>query len=160
MKDWCERNLTPPGVSFGKECAGVCAGAVLAALYSLRFFLSYFSARAALYETDSLTREAMLREDAVLPAFSRILGTSLRGFSVLAFLLLFVAAYHYAYHFRGSRSILLMRRLPRRFELHRRCLAVPALGLLLCLAAALLLLGLYFLVYRFATPAGCLPDFS
>ena len=90
MKDWCERNLTPPGVSFGKECAGVCAGAVLAALYSLRFFLSYFSARAALYETDSLTREAVLREDAVLPAFSELLGTSLRGFSVLAFLLLFV----------------------------------------------------------------------
>ena len=67
------------------------------------------------------------------------------------------AVQNYQSHYRGSRSIYLMRRLPDRWELHRRCLILP----LLELAATLLLLavltvGFYFL-YRGCAPGGSLP---
>lgn len=63
----------------------------------------------------------------------------------------------YAYHKKHSMSIYLMRRLPDRWELHRRCWGRP----LIFTAGSFLLMGLvlafYFLVYLILTPAECLP---
>ena len=160
MKRRCERALTPPGISFAAERRWFAAGLVLAALWSLRFVPGYLRALGALYETDRLTGERSLLEGAVMPPFAEVLGSALAGFPVLALAMVFVAVLHYQSHVRGSRSILLMRRLPDRWELHRRCLAAPLLGLLAAAAAALALWLLYFAVYRLATPQECLLPLS
>ena len=68
-----------------------------------------------------------------------------------------VAVMFYFYHYEGSRSIYTMKRLPNPWELWRRCLAVPLCTIVLCAVLALLLLGIYYLVYLHCTPAGCLP---
>ena len=53
-------------------------------------------------------------------------------------------------------SIYLMRRLPDRWELHRRCLVFPFAGLVLCVAAAFLTVVLCYACYMIATPEICL----
>ena len=70
--------------------------------------------------------------------------------------LVLLAAYHYAYHRQGSKSIYLMRRLPSKLELHRRCLTLPIAGILIALLTAFLLLLIYYAVYMNVTPAECL----
>ena len=64
---------------------------------------------------------------------------------------------HYAHYYRGSKSIYLMRRLPDRTLLHRQCWTLPLLALGLTLLVLVLLPALYYLIYRYATPAQCLP---
>ncbi|MFR8267820.1 MAG: hypothetical protein ACLVC5_09315, partial [Clostridia bacterium] len=64
--------------------------------------------------------------------------------------------YHYGYHFRGSKSIYTMRRLPSKHPLARRCLTVPVLGAAAAALSALLLICLYYLLYIAVTPEQCL----
>ena len=156
MREHSRRALTPPGISLSGEARFFAAGLICAVLYSLRFVLAYVNARGELFETNRLTRERVLIDGAVMPDFSEVLDGALLGFAVLAFCMLFAAVYHYQTHFHGSRSIYLMCRLPDRWELHRRCLAVPVLGGLSCAVVSFLLLLIYFAVYQLATPQECL----
>ena len=88
----------------------------------------------------------------------KLFGNALFGFWVVAFCLLLLPIFHYLWHGQGSKSIYLMRRLPRRSELWRRCLAGPAVLLGLTLLAGALTLLLCFACYRSLTPAGHLPE--
>ena len=138
--------LAPPGFGLRAELQLFGAGAVLAVLYSARFLLRYQSAR-----RQALTDlERGLTSD--MPDLCSLMDGVLLGFAILAACMLLAAAAHYLYHLQGSKSIYLMRRLPDRWELHRRCLALPALGAALCLAAALLALLLDLAIYRLFTP--------
>lgn len=126
-----------------------------AAVYSAgAFFVRYLDARDDLYH--STLGKRVLWEGAVMPDFAEILGDALSGFALLALVCLGAAAWHYLFHYQGSKSVYTMRRLPRRWELHRRCLTLPAVGLALCAALALAVLLLYYAVYLTATPAQCL----
>ena len=60
--------------------------------------------------------------------------------------------FHYLYHYQGSRSIYLMRRLPDRWELLRRCIALPLCGALAALLTGLLITLLWAGIYLLATP--------
>ena len=64
---------------------------------------------------------------------------------------------NYASLRRGSRMWYTFRRLPDRWEVHRRCLAVPVLVLLAAAALCLALTGIYFLIYCHALPDACRP---
>ncbi|MCI6719931.1 MAG: hypothetical protein MR451_03855 [Clostridiales bacterium] len=145
----------PPGFPLRTELQFFGSGMFFAALYSALFLHRYFIARNDLYETFGTSR--VLRPDAVMPDFIVLLGGFLLGFAVLALCMAGFALYHYLYHWQGgSKSIYLMRRLPDRWELHRRCLTLPLAGAVLCGLAALLLFCLYFILYMTATPADCL----
>ena len=91
--------------------------------------------------------------------FLEVLDGALLGFAAAALLMAGLALWHLLYHYQGSRSIDLMRRLPRRSELPVRCLAVPVAGALGAGALAAILLGVYWMVYRLCTPAAALPGF-
>ena len=93
----------------------------------------------------------------MVPPFLPLYLRGLVCFSTVWLVMLGAAVQNYFGHFQGSRSIYLMRRLPQRWELARRCLGEPAL----CLAGSFiiyLLTGVTrFIYYWFRTPAGCLP---
>ena len=89
--------------------------------------------------------------------FLEVLDGALLGFAATALLMAGLALWHLLYHYQGSRSIDLMRRLPRRSELPVRCLAVPVAGALGAGALAAILFGVYWMVYRLCTPAAALP---
>jgi hypothetical protein len=144
----------PPGVDYHIEIKWISTGLLIGFLYSCGFFIRFFNARNALFIWDGTKR--FLDKSAVMPDFITILGRSLSGFLLLAIGVLAIIAYHYGYHYRGSKSIYLMRRLPSRWELWRRCVTLPVLAAVLCLCIAATLLFIYFGIYMISTPKACL----
>ena len=59
---------------------------------------------------------------------------------------------HYNYHYQGSKSIYMMKRLPKKSELWRRCLVLPVTLALTSEAAAMILRLLFFAYYMIRTP--------
>ena len=98
----------------------------------------------------------VLIEGMMMPDFIDLVEHAFLGFFIAMLLALAFAFYHYAFHYQGSKSIYLMRRLPNRFELHRRCWTVPVAAALIIAAAMVLTFLFYFAIYLLATPEGCL----
>lgn len=121
----------------------------------LCFLVKYFDARSYLFEHWDKTR-VFVRPGAVMKPFYEILQGTMLLFGFAALCLLLLALWHYYYHFQDSRPIYLMRRLPDRWDLWRRCLALPLLGLAACIVLAVLNTLLFYAVYRFCTPQECL----
>ena len=141
--------LVPLGVNARQE-RNLLLGLLLVSLcWSLGRFLGTYFYRLSLMED---TPQPYVR----MPAFGELLRGSGFGFFLTALCMLAMAAGHWLYHYHGgSRSIYLMRRLPDKWDLWRRCLTLPLLGLLGSLLLPLSLLLVYFAVYRLCTP----PDF-
>lgn len=132
-------------------------GNVLALLYSLSFWTRYSDAHAALY-----SRQGNLLPGAVMTPFSTLLAEDLSrftmmGFCILVLFLLALIPVNYSAFYRGSKSIYVMRRLPNRWELGRRCAALPLLSAGGTLALMGLLTLLYYALYLLITPKVCLP---
>lgn len=148
----------PPGLDPAPEMRVFAVGMALSAIFSLVFFAGRYA--------DQLNRlywkngtERTLIPGAVMPDFVEVLGQALIGFLIVAACMAAFAVIHYSYHYQESKSIYTMRRLPRRWELHRRCLTLPVAGLTVSLLAAFLLLVIYYAAYMLMTPDTCLtPD--
>ena len=136
-----------------KTVWGLGLGASL--VYSGLFLIRFVDACGELYEYKGVDR--VLIEGAKIERFGVLLGNGLVGFAITAVVMLLFSIYHYLYHFQDSKSIYLMRRLPNRWELSRRCLTLPVAAAVLSLAAAVVLLGFYLGIYLVFTPKGCLP---
>lgn len=155
MKPINRERLAPPGFPLGAELIFFGCAAAMAALFSLLYLSDLSSAVENLYDRFG-TEQQILRPDAVMPDFIVLLGPHLTGFPLLACSMVLFAAIHYASFYQGSKSIYLMRRLPSRWELHRRCLILPVLGAVTALLLGFALLLLYFRLYLLRTPAPCL----
>ena len=147
----------PPGLDWISEIKPWIAGMALSFLYSMSFFTRYFSAREQLYAALPGGRKELL-PGAVMVPFRVLAKDALWLFPLLAAAAFTVfAALHYMTFFRGSRSIWLMRRLPDAGELPRRCFTLPLILAAATLIFAGILALLFYAVYFFCTPAGCLP---
>ena len=146
----------PPGMETKEEKTLFTVGMVLSALFSLWYYgVRYSDELARLYWINGSVRT--LKNGALMPDFVEILGIALIGFQIVAALSIAAAVMHYMYHFHESKSIYTMRRLPKWWEIHRRCLTLPLCALASAgLAAFLFLLG-FFAVYMLVTPEICLP---
>ena len=155
MNRFLERSF-PPGFSYRSEIKPCIIALVAGILINLiRFLTEYSSVRWSLYIR--IGTDAILDESRVMPDFAYVLGDRLNILLILAALSLIIAsAIHYAYYRTAGKSIYLMRRLPNRFELHRRCLLMPAIYALAFLLAAAALLLIYYAVYMNKTPQACL----
>ena len=139
------RRLTPPGYDVSVELGWLALGGMIAFIYSLGGFGSRLnSALSTLRMADRLGN--LRYPTMMMPYFAEILGGALWSFVILAVIALLLIPVHAGYWYQGSRSIYLMRRLPDRWELHRRCLA------------ALALLLVYFAIYCLVTPDAKQPD--
>ena len=148
--------FVPPGTDAAQEKKWIVTGLACSAGFSLLYFIiRCCSAHNDLFAT-RLDGKRELIEGAVMLDFKDVLGIAFVGFAALSLAMLGLAAYHYIYHRIGSRSIYLMRRLPDRLELHRRCLALPAAGIVCCACAGFLLLCIYYWIYIAMTPEQCL----
>lgn len=141
----------PPGLDLHMEGTVFIWGMALSALFSLSCPARCWREADQLYET-GVDGVRTLIPGAVMPDFVQVLGPALVGFLLLALCMAAMIPIHYSYHYRGSRSIYLMRRLPSRWEVHRRCWTLPVLAILCCAVAAFLLLLLYFAIYMHTTP--------
>ena len=144
----------PLGINVRSEWLGYAAGLAAAAVYSMIYLLRYFSARQNLYEWT--LKGWQLRDGAIMPDFAALMEGMLLVFAAIALTMLGLAAYHYIYHRIDTKSYYVMRRLSSRWELHRRCLTLPVAGLLICGAAALMVILIYYWIYMGCTPEECL----
>ena len=137
----------PPGFPLRRELTFYGWAAALSLLWSLGYLGWLTDARAILFipETGELMPLSAPTFLALVTYSRCLLLYKLSLLLPLVFLLR-----HYAYHYQGSRSVYLMRRLPDHREFRRRCLALPlaALACFILLAAVTVLLyfGLYYLV--------------
>lgn len=145
----------PPGIDPWREAQRMGWGLLAAAVYSGRFLIAYSTARGNLFQWEH--GKKILIEGAVMPDFAELFSGSFAGLWMFAICMAAVAAWHIAYHYQGgSRSVYLMRRLPDRWEYGRRCLTLPALGVLAAVCVAALLTLAYFAIYLGCTPKSCL----
>ncbi len=144
----------PLGINVRSEWQGYVAGLAVAIVYSMIYLLRYFNARENLYEWTLKGRE--LIEGAMMPDFAELMDGTLLVFLAIALTMMGLVIYHYIYHRLDTKSYYVMRRLPSRWELHRRCLTLPMIGLLICGAAALIMIAIYYWIYMGCTPEECL----
>ena len=99
----------------------------------------------------------LLRSGAQIDPLATILGGTFRLAVVYGILTFVNIAANYMTFYRESKSIYLMRRIPDRWELPRRCAAVPLIGLAAGLILTAILICLCNLIYFKATPPQCIP---
>lgn len=145
----------PPGIDLAAEQQVFLLGMIGALVWSGMFPVRYGQGWSDLWYWSGDVR--VLRPDAVIAPFGQLMDNALLGFGILAAALVLLILRHYAYYRQGSRADYLMRRLPRRNLWHKQCLTLPLAGIAICMMTALLLLGIYALIYYRVTPAQCLP---
>lgn len=143
----------PVGFEVQTEKDVFVAGMILSAIYSLRFFWEYSDDEWLIYTSGS---KEIVRPGSTMTSFAELIDGCLMGFGIVAAVMIAFIVWHYVYHTQESRSIYLMRRLPNRWELHRRCLTLPVVGMAICGLAAFGFLMLYYVFYMTATPAECI----
>lgn len=137
----------PPGVNIRQGIVYFIVAAAVSVLFSLSYFYSFFE---ALEEVQSGLQEYM-------PDFVELLGGSMIGFVFMVGFMVEAIIYLYVYHrLWGSNSTYTMRRLPKRYEMHRRCLTLPLTGMVISVALAFLILMIYYALYMTCTPPECL----
>ena len=122
---------------------------------SFRFLMRYFSARGSLYGYVN-GKHQRIANRFMLP-FVELLQGSFTFMAIVALGFALSTAIFYLYHYQGCRSIYTMKRLPNRWELWRRCFTVPAAFVILSGITTMILIGLYWLLWRFATPVDAFP---
>lgn len=101
-----------------------------------------------------------LEDGSAMKSFSELMYGKMNWFHILSLILVGVIVINYLSFFRGSKSIYLMRRLSNPWELHRRCILLPAAGIVISQVARLILILFYFAIYMLVTPDGYLPPDS
>lgn len=155
MKDRLRR-IMPLGIHIKKEVGFFLGIFISGILNSLSVLVRYFSILNGFYEIDRSGNRYLI-ENSVMPPFKELLDDSEKGFIVAIVCLAGLVVYHYFYHYQESKAIYLMKRLPRKSELHKRCLAAPILGSVVIVATAIFLYAVYYAIYLLVTPPQCLP---
>lgn len=146
----------PPGYEeYEKErnAAGLLLG--IGVLLSFQFFGNLYHAVNALYEY--VGRRRVLKAGAVAASFGRLVTGHWGLYVPWVLFLAAMVLYHYFYYRRETKSIYLMRRLPKRGVLLKSCVEGPLLGLLTGAAALAVLYLLYYGLYLLVIPGECLP---
>ena len=149
--------LFPPGYEWKGECIRLAVLYGLAVFYSLFYFGALQDAYESLFYYNGRSLQKELRVGAKMVPYDQVLGNYLIGLVLLAVFVLTIVVVHYLYYYQGSKSILLVRRLPDRIFLWKTCWAGPAFamgGLILTYGYLYLL---YYGIYIWVTPAACLP---
>lgn len=121
---------------------------------------NYLAARDALFETVRVSMIDSHRElipGAIIQPFSNLVQGSLDFFPLFWLFMAWEVIDCYLYHWKDTRSIYLMRRLPDKWDLHRRCWGRPLIYTAGSIALAAVILLFYFAIYLVFTPAECLP---
>ena len=152
---WTPEAYFPPGYEYEWEWKGAALLLGIGAAFSLLFFPGLCRAAEALYiDTDS---GRVVREGAAAASFGQLTANHWALYVPFVLFLVAMMISHYAYYFRGTKSIYLMRRLPERGALFQSCAAGPLLGLWTAAAGLALLYLLYYGIYLMVIPGECLP---
>lgn len=148
--NWNLQLYFPVGMPWQQDIKLILFGYIASVVWSLYCPVQMLWSYQDLFDSGKLIPAAMM------PDFIQLTDNTFLGFGALILAMILLAAANYRYHFKGSKSIYLMRRLPCRYEMLKRCLSVPAAIILLSLLTAFLLLITYYGIYCAVTPKQCL----
>lgn len=151
---WLEK-YAPLGINYSSHIGVYMFGMFAATLHSLLFFLAYGNAVNDLYEYRVSGR--VLREGAIIQSFSKLTEGVFTTGMLVCIVTLLVVVYYYLYHYQGSKMMYLMRRLPDKNEVVRRCWTLPIAGSVIMAVWMLSLKMIFYAVYILCTPSQCLP---
>ena len=151
---WLEK-YAPLGINVATEVGVYIAGVAIATLQSMTFLLNYSNAWYELYTYRGSKR--VLIEGAIIQDFNILLENVFLLSVIVCIATLLTTIFHYMYHYDGSKMMYLMRRLPDKWDLHRRCWTLPIVGTVLMAVWTIILKGIYYAVYILCTPSQCLP---
>ena len=153
--EFCKRN-SPPGIELKQEYAVFIIGNMLSAVINIfAFLINYSNFRSQLFSY--IDKERVLIDGAVMMPFYKVINFNYSLYVFIALIMIAYAFYHYAYFRQGSMSIYLMKRLPKKSELHKRVWTVPCIAVLATIAIAIATTLLCYIIYFIATPKACLP---
>lgn len=155
LKGFVRRRM-PPGTPITPDAvlySLMLGGSLIRALF---FLAEYYNEYTSLFR-ETLTGEQVLRDGAMMPAFSVLSDGVLSGFTFTAAVMLLFFCRNLLTFYQGSRSIYLMRRLPDAWELPRRTAVLPLCGAAVAVLTAFLMYGILYAVYMGVTPSPCLP---
>lgn len=98
-----------------------------------------------------------VRAEVIAESYMEVVGNSWLWFLLPIVFLALMAVWHYASYWQYTRSIYVMRRLPRRGVVLASCVQGPLLCAAVLALAAVLLSVLYLGLYWIAVPAECMP---
>ena len=151
---WLEK-YAPLGIEVQKHIKGYLALFWSATFCSMFFFINYTNALDELYTYRA--GKKILMEGEIIQSFDQITeGLFMLGYMYAASCLLMSIIY-YMYHYQGSKMMYLMRRLPDKWEVYRRCFTLPIAGSVLMAVWMMILKMIYFAIYIICTPSQCLP---
>ncbi len=153
-KSWLDK-YAPVGVNLAREVMGYIMAVTFSVFYSFLFLGRYLEARSDLYEWAN--GERVLQNGAIMPRFEELADGCFNVFVIALIGMAAVIIYHYLYHYQGTKSIYLMRRLENKWELHRRCITLPIAAMLITAVIAVVLYFVYQGIYLVFTPQQCLP---
>lgn len=145
------RKFIPIGYKPEKELWVYGSVIMMAVTRSLLYFLSYYSAYNAMFQYYG--DKKVLIENITMDNFCDIIADgTFDVFKIAVFIFLAMIGVNYGYHYRDSKSIYTMRRLPNKYELHIRCIAFPAAAILLSIVISFSLLMIFYIHYMTVTP--------
>ena len=144
----------PPGQDIKQEKSFFVLGMCGAVIFSMGYLGRYARAWRNLYEWEDGRRIEL--KGTMMWEFSLLLENALVGFLILAVVMLGFIAYHYMYYYKDSKSIYLMKRLPDKFEMHKRCISIPLMAVLVSILTAVVILLIYLGIYVLFTPRECI----
>lgn len=150
---WMEP-YAPPGLNIAKELSSWIFCMAASTFWCMNFLLRYWDYRAGLFEIRGGRK--ILLENAKMPNFEFLTKDLFEVFGIVILFCVLVVVYHYYYHYQGSKMMYLMLRLPNKWEVHRRCFALPVVAGAISIVYMLVLRMLFYGIYLFCTPAQCL----
>ena len=146
--------LCPPGYELTGEYRVFWICLVFGIVYSMQFFVHYTRAYDSLfyYSKDGW----VLNEALKIPPFGTLVEGSFAGLWMGAICLGYAFAEHFIYYRKESKSIYLMKRLQDRRLLWKTYWGTACIYGLLFVMTGVVLLGIYYGIYRFVTPQSCL----
>ena len=152
-------SLLPPNVDPGSTLSSLNGAFIGGLTGSMLWFVTKYSRDyQALFTYDSVLRKKTLVAGARIAPFTDYEGCALWLLVYFAIIAAVWAVLLYGSFSRGSRSLYLMGRLPKgRRIMAGYLLRGPLWCLVRCAVLCGALLGAYYLIWRFATPTGCLP---
>lgn len=152
LKKFIEHSI-PPGAVAAFIPRYLIIGYIGSVIYSFTFWYRYFDKYWRLFIHDG---DLTVLSGEMMTGFGVLHDGSMLGFKFFAAWCTAFIIHYYTYYRQGSKSIYLMKRLPNRFEMHRRAITVPILMCVTFFIMSALTTLVYFGLYLLITPNECI----
>lgn len=153
MKKWKLHQLVPPGVDGEKHADRIYTGLLLSLILSLMgFAFRMYIGWQQYHSYVQVFPDTRMDDFYAMTIFPLLYVSIFFGFVLTSFAAVILAISYYRSFSQGSEALYLMHRLPDRWELARRCLALPLITIGLCALCVLLLTLVFLGIYLLITP--------